>query len=80
MATTKSGQKAVAKYKKANYEYISLTLKKGEREPINAHAEARGESVNTFIKRAISETMARDNAAPAGAPAPEDPAPADADP
>ena len=29
-------------------------------EAIQAHAEARGESVNGFINRAISETMERD--------------------
>lgn len=27
---------------------------------VKAHAETRGESVNGFIKRAISETMERD--------------------
>lgn len=39
----------------------------GERgvEMPKAHAEARSESVNGFIKRAISETMERDNAVPA---------------
>lgn len=34
-------------------------------ETIQIHAEARGESVNGFINRAISETMDRDNGAPA---------------
>ena len=32
------------------------------REQIRAHAEARGESVNAFINRAIDETMERDGA------------------
>ena len=32
---------------------------------------ARGESVNGFINRAISETMERDGAAPGGAEGPE---------
>ena len=32
---------------------------------IKAHAEARGESVNGFVNRAISEAMERDNGAPA---------------
>ena len=31
-----------------------------ERDSIQAHAAARGESVNGFIKRAIQETMERD--------------------
>ena len=34
-----------------------------DRDAIQAHAQARGESVNGFIKRAISEAMERDNAA-----------------
>ena len=34
-------------------------------EIIQAHAEAHSESVNGFINRAISETMERDNGAPA---------------
>ncbi len=33
------------------------------RDTIKSHAEARGESVNGFINRAIQETMERDNAA-----------------
>ena len=32
------------------------------RDQIRAHAEARGESVNAFINRAIDETMKRDGA------------------
>ena len=32
---------------------------------VQAHAEARSESVNGFINRAITETMERDNGAPA---------------
>lgn len=42
---------------------INLTVPKGRKESIKAHAEAQGESVNAFINRAIMETMARDNAA-----------------
>ena len=33
-------------------------------EAVQAHAEARSESVNGFINRAIEETMQRDKAAP----------------
>ena len=36
-------------------------------ERVQAHAEARGESVNGFINRAISETMERDSGAPVAA-------------
>ena len=61
MAVSKAQQKAVNKYMKENYDRINLTVPKGKKETIQAHAEARGESVNGFINRAISETMERDN-------------------
>ena len=35
---------------------------KGERAVIQAHANQQGESTTAFIKRAIKETMERDNA------------------
>ena len=38
-----------------------MTVPKGQKEAIKAHAEAQGESVNGFVNRAISETMERDN-------------------
>ena len=44
------------------YDRINLTVPKGQKEIIQAHADARGEKVNTFINRAIGETMKRDNA------------------
>lgn len=39
---------------------INLTMPKGRKDEIKAHADAQGESVNGFINRAISETMERD--------------------
>ena len=39
---------------------INLTVPKGQKELIKAHAETQGESVNAFINRAIAETMERD--------------------
>ena len=43
------------------YDRINLTVPKGQKEAIKAHAEARGESVNGFIGRVIKETIERDN-------------------
>lgn len=60
MATTKAQQKAVDKYVKANYDRIEFKAPKGRKAEIKAHAEAYGESVNSFIGRAIKETMERD--------------------
>ena len=60
MATTKASQRAVNKYMKENYDRINLTMPKGKKEIVQAHAETRGESVNAFINRAIDEAIARD--------------------
>lgn len=40
---------------------INLTMPKGQKEAVKAHAAAQSESVNAFINRAITETMERDN-------------------
>lgn len=39
---------------------INLTVPKGRKDTIKAHADAGCESVNGFINRAINETMERD--------------------
>lgn len=43
---------------------VELRMTQEKRDAIQAHAEARGESVNAFVGRAIEETMQRDKAAP----------------
>lgn len=60
MAVSKAQQKAVHKYVKANYDRLELTVPKGRKEEIKAHAAAYGESVNAFINRAIDHEMERD--------------------
>ena len=60
MPVSKAQQKAVNKYMAANYDRINLTVPKGKKETIQAHAVAQGESVNGFINRAIDEKMERD--------------------
>ena len=42
------------------YDRINLTVPKGQKETIKAHADATGESVNAFINRAINETIQKD--------------------
>lgn len=44
---------------------INLTVPKGRKAAIQAHAAAQGESVNAFIGRAIEEAMERDKKAEA---------------
>lgn len=46
---------------------INLTVPKGRKAEIQAHAAAQGESVNGFIGRAIEEAMERDRAEEGGA-------------
>ncbi len=48
------------RYNAKVYDEIKVRVPKGQKEKISAHAEARGESVNGFIKRAIEETLKRD--------------------
>lgn len=61
MAVSKAQQKAVNKYMAENYDRINLTVPKGQRETIRAHAAAQGESVNGFLLRAIKQTMEQDS-------------------
>lgn len=60
MPVSKAQQRATNKFIAKTYDRINLTIPKGRKELIQTHAAARGESVNGFIGRAISETMARD--------------------
>lgn len=60
MTVSKAQQRAVNKYMKENYDRVNLTLPKGKKDAVKAHAENRGESLNAFINRAIDEAMERD--------------------
>lgn len=60
MAVSKAQQRAVSKYTKENYDEIKVRVDKGQKDIIKIHAEARGESVNAFIGRAIENQMERD--------------------
>jgi len=67
---TKTTAQSKNEYAKKAYDDVRLQVKKGKKEVIQAHAAARGESVNGFINRAISEAMERDNAAPGASDGP----------
>lgn len=51
------------KYIAKAYDRVNLTMPKGKKEIVQAHAKAIGTSVNGFINRAIDEAMKRDKAA-----------------
>ena len=46
------------------YDRINLTVEKGKKDVLKAHAAQQGESVNGFINRAIDETIERDQQEP----------------
>ena len=56
----KNSPESINRYMAKAYDRISLIVPKGQKDFIQAHAEAQGESTNGFINRAISETMERD--------------------
>lgn len=60
MAISDAQKKALRKYKEAHYDRQELTMPKGKKDIVKAHAEKMGESVNAFVNRAIDETMERD--------------------
>ena len=57
MPATEAQLLAIAKYDKENYQQISFKAPKGSRDRIKEAAEATGQSVNSFIKNAISTAM-----------------------
>lgn len=59
----KASTAAQNRYIAKAYDRINLTVTKGKKGVIQAHAQANGESVNGFLNRAIDETMERDNGA-----------------
>lgn len=48
------------KWDAANLDRVSVAMPKGRKTKIQAHARDRGESLNAFINRAITEAMERD--------------------
>ena len=61
MPVSKAQKKAVAKYEAKAYDKTLIRLQRGQLDKIRDHAEQRGESLNGFIVRAISEAVQRDN-------------------
>lgn len=60
MAQTEAQLRASRKYRQ-KYEYLQARVTPSEKEAVTAHAEAMGESLNVFMRRAIAEAMERDN-------------------
>lgn len=62
MATTEAQKRAVMKYAKNNLKRVPLDVPLPMYEDIKAHAAAAGESVNGYIKGAISDRMELEDA------------------
>ena len=61
---TEAQKKAQQKYME-RFAVARVRMERERYDAVQTHAEARSESVNGFINRAITETMERDNGAPA---------------
>lgn len=61
MSVTEGQKQSSYKYKAKNIKRIPLDVQKEKYEEIKTHANTQKETVNGFIKRAIDETMERDN-------------------
>lgn len=61
MAYGEVGRKADRKYKQ-KFDLFQVRLAPGSKAIISQHAKDRGESINSFVSRAIFETIERDNA------------------
>lgn len=57
---TEARKEGNRRWDEKNLDRISIALPKGSKDKIKAHAESKGESVNSFINRAIAETMERE--------------------
>jgi len=49
------------KYNAENYDSLRIVVTKGKKDVLKAHAQSKGESLNSFVNRAIDETVERDN-------------------
>lgn len=57
MGYTEAGKRATIKYIKNNYDRVEIKVPKGRKADIEAHAKARGDSVNGFISELIRIDM-----------------------
>lgn len=61
MALSKQRKEYLYDYQKSKLKRIPLDVQKEKYEEIKTAAEAAGEKINGYIKRAIDERMERDN-------------------
>ena len=57
---TPTQKRAIDKYRNS-VDRLYITVPSGRKDDIKEHADSQGESVNSFVVRAIDETIKRDN-------------------
>lgn len=57
MPVSKAQQKAVNKYIKNNYDNLRIVIPKGRKQAVEAHAKAKGESVNGLVNALLRADM-----------------------
>ena len=57
MPASKAQQRAVAKYMAANYDEMKIRIPKGRKKAVEAHAEAKGESINGLVNALLRADM-----------------------
>ena len=60
MAISEAQKKSVRKYNEKAYDRIELKVTKGKKAELQSHAADTGESLNSFVNRAIDEAVTRD--------------------
>ncbi len=60
MASTEAQKRASRKWQTEKTDELRFRVLKGEKAEIEAHADQRAETLNAFLRRAVRETMQRD--------------------
>ena len=61
MSRTEAEDRAIKKYEHEKIDRVLLRMPKGKKDIIQQHVQTTGESVNSFINRAVNEAIERDN-------------------
>lgn len=62
MSYSEAMQRAIKKYEAEKIDKVLLRMPKGKKELLQEHVSKTEESLNSFINRAIDETIERDQA------------------
>lgn len=60
MPTPDAVKRATRKYDLEKIDRVFMRVPKGKKELLQEHASSQGETLNSFLNRAVNETMERD--------------------